>query len=212
MAEDEKGNSMKKEVVGIEEGSKVIPPTSTTKEKKPQEKLQPSPSISQKELENLRRALEIEKGQSREYSNRLKYLQADFENSIKRIRRETEDAVQFGNERLVMKLVDVVENLERAIEASEKIGEKSELSAGVRMILKQLDEILQQEGLESIRAEGEKFDPDVHEAVIQSETEKKSEGTVLKEISKGYRFKGRLLRPSRVEIAKKPIPQKQKAC
>jgi molecular chaperone GrpE len=211
MSEDEKGSSMKKEIVRMEEGSKAIPPTSTTKEKKPQEKSQPSPSVSQKELENLQRALENEKGQSREYSNRLKYLQADFENSIKRIRRETEDAVQFGNEQLVLKLVGVAENLERAIEASEKIGETSELSTGVRMILKQLDEILQQEGLESIRAEGEKFDPVVHEAVIQTETEKKSEGIILKEISKGYKLKGRLIRPSKVEIAKKPIPQKQKA-
>jgi len=211
MSEDEKGSSMKKEIVRMEESSKAIPPTSTTKEKKPQEKSQPSPSVSQKELENLQRALENEKGQSREYSNRLKYLQADFENSIKRIRRETEDAVQFGNEQLVLKLVGVAENLERAIEASEKIGETSELSTGVRMILKQLDEILQQEGLESIRAEGEKFDPVVHEAVIQTETEKKSEGIILKEISKGYKLKGRLIRPSKVEIAKKPIPQKQKA-
>jgi molecular chaperone GrpE len=211
MSEDEKGSSMKKEIVRMEEGSKAIPPTSTTKEKKPQEKSQPSPSVSQKELENLQRALENEKGQSREYSNRLKYLQADFENSIKRIRRETEDAVQFGNEQLVLKLVGVAENLERAIEASEKIGETSELSTGVRMILKQLDEILQLEGLESIRAEGEKFDPVVHEAVIQTETEKKSEGIILKEISKGYKLKGRLIRPSKVEIAKKPIPQKQKA-
>jgi molecular chaperone GrpE len=211
MAEDEKGNSMKKEIAGIEEGSKAIPPTSTTKEKKPQEKSQPSPSVSQKELENLRCALENEKGQSRECSNRLKYLQADFENSIKRIRREKEDAVQFGNEQLVLKLLDVAENLERAIEASEKIGEKSELSSGVRMILKQLDEILKQEGLEGIRAEGEKFDPVVHEAVIQSETEKKPEGIILKEISKGYKLKGRLIRPSKVEIAKNPISQKQKA-
>ena len=211
MAEDEKGNSMKKVIVGIEEGSKAIPPTSTTKEKKPQEKSEPSPSVSQEELENLRRALENEKVQSRENLNRLKYLQADFENSTKRVRREMEEAVQFGNEQLVMKLVDVAENLERAIEASEKIGEKSELSSGVRMILKQLDEILQQEGLESIRAEGEKFDPVVHEAVIQTETEKKSEGIILKEISKGYKLKGRLIRPSKVEIAKKPIPQKQKA-
>ena len=211
MSEDKKGNSTEKRIVETEEGSKAIPPTLTRKERKPQEKSEPCPSVSQEELENLRRALENEKVQSRENLNRLKYLQADFENSTKRVRREMEEAVQFGNEQLVMKLVDVAENLERAIEASEKIGEKSELSSGVRMILKQLDEILQQEGLESIRAEGEKFDPLVHEAVIQSETEKKPEGIILKEISKGYKLKGRLIRPSKVEIAKKPIPQKQKA-
>ena len=211
MSEDKKGNSTEKRIVETEEDSKAIPPTLTRKERKPQEKSEPCPSVSQEELENLRRALENEKVQSRENLNRLKYLQADFENSTKRVRREMEEAVQFGNEQLVMKLVDVAENLERAIEASEKIGEKSELSSGVRMILKQLDEILQQEGLESIRAEGEKFDPVVHEAVIQSETEKKPEGIILKEISKGYKLKGRLIRPSKVEIAKKPIPQKQKA-
>jgi molecular chaperone GrpE len=76
------------------------------------------------------------------------------------------------------------------------------------MISKQLNEILEQEGLERILAEGEKFNPTLHEAFSQRETEEKADGTILKELERGYMFKGKMLRPSKVEVAKNPILKK----
>jgi molecular chaperone GrpE len=168
-------------------------------------KLTAPQKAAQDELETLRRALEEEKARSKEYSDRLKYLQAEFENSVKRLRREVDEAKKLSNEQLILKLVDVAENLERAVEAGEKIGENSDFTSGVKMISKQLNEILEREGLERILAEGEKFDPTLHEALSQRETDEKTEGTILRELKRGYMFKGKILRPSKVEVAKNPI-------
>jgi molecular chaperone GrpE len=185
-----------------------LTPVPSLPKEQPRKKLAAPPKAAQDELETLRRALEEEKARSKEYSDRLKYLQADFENSMKRLKREVDEAQKFSNEQLILKLVNVAENLERAIEAGEKIGEKSELTSGVKMISKQLNEILEQEGLERILAEGEKFNPTLHEAFSQRETEEKADGTILKELERGYMFKGKMLRPSKVEVAKNPILKK----
>ena len=170
----------------------------------PRKKLVDTLDAAKRELETLRHALQEEKAKSNEYVNRLKYLQADFENSTKRLRREAEEAVRSGNEQLILRIMEVAENLERAVEAGEKMGEKSELTAGVGMILKQLNEILRQEGLEAIPTEGKQFNPTLHEALAQMETEEEAEGTILKELKRGYMYRGRVLRPSKVEVAKKP--------
>ncbi len=175
----------------------------------PKKALKPPADVAQDEFKTLQRALEDEKSKSKQCLDRMKYLQADFENSVKRLRREAEEAPKLGNEQLVIRLLDVVENLERAIEAGEKIDEKSELITGVKMISKQLDGILRQEGLERISAEGEKFNPVLHEALAQKETKEKAEGTVLKEIRRGYMLRGKILRPSKVEVAKTPSPSEQ---
>ena len=194
----------------VELGKNRKPMLSTTPslpKEEPKKKLGISQETALQELESLRRALREEKSKSKEYIDRLKYLQADFENSAKRLRREAEEAVILGNEQLIIKILDVAENLDRAVEACGKISEKSELATGVKMISKQLNEILKQEGLEKIPSEGTRFNPALHEAVAQTETEEKAEGTVLKELKRGYILKGRILRPSKVEVAKKPVPK-----
>ena len=175
----------------------------------PKKELKAPAETARDELKVLQRVLEEERLRSREYLDRMKYLQADFENSVRRLRREAEEAVKLGNEQLIFRILDVAENLERAVEAGEKIGEKSELTTGVKMISKQLNDVLRQEGLERIPVEGEKFDPALHEALAQTETEEKAEGTIIKEIKRGYMFKGKILRPSKVEVAKKPSPREQ---
>jgi molecular chaperone GrpE len=76
------------------------------------------------------------------------------------------------------------------------------------MISKQLNSILEQEGLERIPTEGERFNPALHEALVQTESTEKDEGTILKELKRGYMLKDRILRPSKVEVAKRPSSSK----
>ncbi len=158
----------------------------------------------EEEVEKLKHALEEEKARSKQCLDQLKYLQADFENSMKRLRREADEAARIANEQIIVKIMDVAENLERAIEVGQKITENSELTAGVKMISKQLGEILRQEGLEAIPAEGQQFDPTLHEAVAQTETTEKPDGAIIKELRRGYKLKGKVLRASKVEVTRAP--------
>ncbi len=201
MSEKSTRQSMNSKSTRTDRNAKVmITPTPSLPKEEFKERLE---SVSRAELEKLQQALQEEKARSKEYLERQKYLQADFENSMKRLKRDLEENAKFSSEQLILKLIDVAENLERALEASEKIGEKSELTTGVRMIHKELDEILEQEGLEEIPSEGQQFNPTLHEALSQIETDDKAEGTIVKELKRGYKLKGKLIRPSKVEIAKK---------
>jgi molecular chaperone GrpE len=198
-----------KKTAGDQNSKPMIAAKPSLPKEEPRKKLVDTQDAAKKELEALRQALLDEKAKSNEYMNRLKYLQADFENSTRRLKKEAEEAARLGNERLILGIIEVMENLERAVEAGEKMGEKSELTTGVGMILKQLNEILRQEGLEAISTEGKRFDPTLHEALAQTETEEKAEGTIIKELKRGYTYRGRVLRPSKVEVAKKPASKEQ---
>ena len=198
------GSAEPKSTKKTENEKAMLAPAPSLPKEEPRKQLEAAREMALDELETLKRDLEQERAKSKEHLDRLKYLQADFENSLKRIRRDAEEAVRFGSEQLILKLIDVAENLERAVEAGEKIGEKSELATGVKMICRQLDQILGQEGLERIPAEGEQFNPAMHEALAQIESNDETEGTVLKEIRRGYVLKGKVLRPSKVEVAKRP--------
>jgi len=165
------------------------------KETKPVEK-----SI-ENELEELRKALKEERDRAEDYLNRLKYLQADFENFQKRANREMLELVKYGNERLIVKLLNVVDDLERAIKSGKETNSKEALMDGVELILKELKEILRKEGLEEINAIGKSFDPNLHEAVAHVQTKDHPDNTVIEEIRKGYLLNGRLIRPSIVKVA-----------
>ncbi len=165
------------------------------KETKPVEK-----SI-ENELEESRKALKEERNRADDYLNRLKYLQADFENFQKRVNREMLELAKYGNERLIVKALNVVDDLERAIKSGKETDSKEALIDGIELILKELKEILRKEGLEEVNAIGKSFDPNLHEAVAQVQTEDHPDNTVIEEIRKGYLLKGRLIRPSSVKVA-----------
>jgi molecular chaperone GrpE len=152
------------------------------------------------ELKDLRESLEKERKRAEEYLVQIKYLQADFDNYSKRLKKELEEQVKRGSERLIIKLLPILDDLERAVEVSE--GEGNPLQDGVKMILKRLKDTLSEEGLSEIEALGKSFDPLRHEAVRGVETSEHPEGVVLKVLRKGYVFNGRVLRPSLVEVSK----------
>jgi len=155
------------------------------------------------EAGKLKEALEQEKARADEYLNRLKYLQADFENYQKRVEREREELVKRGNEELILKLLSVVDDLERAVEASKSSSDKEVLVIGVQMVLKQFQAALAEEGLSQIEAVGKPLDPELHEAVATVETDQYPENIIVRVLRKGYSLNGKVIRPSMVEVAKK---------
>ncbi len=124
-------------------------------------------------------------------------LRADFENYRKQLDREKELFAKIANEKLITQLLDVVDNLERA--SSTVKDEKT--AEGIKMIYKQFYKILEENGLRKIEAQGRKFDPYHHEVFIQDESDKE-DGTIIEELQTGYMLKGKVIRHSRVKIAK----------
>lgn len=131
---------------------------------------------------------------------------AEFENFKKRSERERQNSVRFASENLLQDLLPVLDHLEQALVAAEK-GEQghagySTVITGVKMVLKQFQDVLGRHGIQSFSAKGQTFDPTRHEAVLEREEEGAKAGQVLEEFQKGYLLHERLVRPARVVVAK----------
>jgi molecular chaperone GrpE len=133
-------------------------------------------------------------------------LNADFDNFRKRAARDREDGMRSSQERLLNKLLPVVDNFDMAMAATTSAQNTTveSLKAGVQMIQGQLKAVLSESGVEEIDAIGKPFDPNLHEALSQMESADAPEGTVLQQLRKGYKMRDRLLRPASVIVAKKP--------
>ena len=130
--------------------------------------------------------------------------QADFDNYKKRATREREDAIKYANSALLEKLIAIIDNFELGLSAARGEGEKSPIYSGMSMVLKQLTDFLAENGLQPIDAAGQKFDPNLHEAIAHEASSEAPEGTVLRQTRRGYRLKDRLLRPSSVVVSSGP--------
>lgn len=129
--------------------------------------------------------------------------QADFDNYKKRAAREKEDAVKYANSSLLQRLVSILDNFELGLAAAKTESEQSPIYSGMVLVQKQLNDLLEENGLQAIEAEGKKFDPNLHEAIAHEPSET-PEGTVIRQARRGYRFKDRLLRPARVVVSSGP--------
>jgi molecular chaperone GrpE len=129
--------------------------------------------------------------------------QADFENYKKRAAREKEDAMKYANSSLLQRLVSILDNFELGLTAAKTESEQSPIYSGMVLVQKQLNDLLEENGLQAIEAEGKKFDPNLHEAIAHEPSES-AEGTVVRQARRGYRFKDRLLRPARVVVSSGP--------
>ena len=132
---------------------------------------------------------------------------AELENFKKRLTKEKEDFVQFANERLLKELLQIEDNLERAMAAPNATLES--LKEGVEMIQKQFKDFLKNQKVEAIEALGKPFDPNLHEVLNQQESEEHEENTVIEEYSKGFTLNGRILRSAKVVISKKPTEKNE---
>ncbi len=124
---------------------------------------------------------------------------AEFDNFKKRTAKEREDLYAMSVCDTIEKLLPVKDNLERAVAAAEET--EGNLAEGVKMIVKQLDEVLAGIGVEPIKAVGETFDPELHNAVMHEENEDYGENTITEEFMRGYTCKGRVIRHSMVKVA-----------
>ncbi len=152
----------------------------------------------EKSLEQRVQELEQE---NEELQNRLLRLQADFDNYRKRMRSEMSEVQERANVELLQKILPVLDNLKRAALAAEETAEEGSIKEGVQMITKQLEDLLEKEGVTPIECEGQPFDPTCHDAVVQEPSDDHPPNTVLEELQKGYRLKDKVLRPSIVKVS-----------
>jgi molecular chaperone GrpE len=170
----------------------------------------PDPASLAAEAASLRAQLELSTAKGRETLERLKdehdrYLRAaaDLENYKKRAAREREEVQRFGNEKLLKDLLPAVDGLDRALSAAPPEGP---LAEGVRLVRASLEQALAKHGIAAFSALGEKFDPALHEALMQVPTAEKPPGTVVLEHARGFKLHDRLVRPAMVGVAVAPPP------
>lgn len=135
-----------------------------------------------------------------EEESRYLRLRADFDNIRRRTQLDREAAEKYRAQKLLTELLPVIDNLDRALQVEVNSDDAVSLYKGIEMVYKTLIEATKQEGLELIPAEGEVFDPNIHQAVMQEADSEKETGIVLRELQKGYKLKDRVLRPSMVSV------------
>jgi molecular chaperone GrpE len=130
--------------------------------------------------------------------------QADFENYKKRSAREKEEAIKYANSSLLERLVGIIDNFELGLAAAKEQGADSPIYSGMVLVQKQLNDLLAENGLQPIEAEGKTFDPNVHEAIAHEPSDRVPEESVVRQTRRGYRLKDRLLRPAKVIVSSGP--------
>jgi molecular chaperone GrpE len=152
----------------------------------------------------LQEQLETERARAEE--NYAKYLRAaaDMDNQRKRWLKEKEELLRYANLPLLRKLLPIIDDFERAREAAERGGDMASLLKGIELIDKRMHELIEQEGVQSVSALGEIFDPQKHEALSIEDNPDHPDGTIIEEFQTGYLFKDRVLRPSLVKVARAP--------
>lgn len=158
------------------------------------EKLAADIEAMQQELEQLKQDAD---------KSRDQYLRtlADFDNYRKRQREEVARQIGLAREELILKLLPILDNFERAMQSAEQQHSYDALVEGVSLTLRQMKDMLQKEGVEPIEAVGQEFNPELHEAMMRIETDEYPENTVTDEFEKGYTIDGKVLRPARVRVA-----------
>lgn len=154
-----------------------------------------------KELAELKASLEAKERHNKELIDRLQHLQADFENYKKRMARENEELFRRFEDSVLLEILPVYDNFERAFRTFNKNNDKDSFIEGIERIFAQFHSFLVGKGIQPIPATGEIFDPLLHEALITVETAEAG-GKVLEEFERGYQRAGRVLRPSKVKVSK----------
>ena len=181
-----------KRAVGKEEAEEAEAPPAegeagTEAPEEPKEEV----TLAKEELEKLQAAVQ-------EKEERALRLQADFENFRRRTAKEKEELSAVVTQGILKDMLPLLDNFERAMAAEAK--DIDSFKQGVEMIFKQFGEVLVKNGLEHIEVEGQKFDPNFHQAVMRVENPELEDETIAQELQKGYMVKGRVIRPSMVQV------------
>ncbi len=152
-------------------------------------------------LQALQADLEKAQAQAAEYLDGWQRARAEFANYKKRVEAEREEVRRASNEALLLKLLPVVDDFERAFQKIPREAAASPWVNGIQMILRKLQALLESQGVVPIQATGQPFNPQQHEAVLLEETAEHPDGTVIAELQRGYRLGERVLRPAQVKVA-----------
>lgn len=150
----------------------------------------------------LEEELETTKTELKDYHERYLRVLADSENFKKRLIKEKQEYIDYANANFIKVLLSVLDNFERAIESAKTTHEFEPFYKGVELIYNELKGILEKEGLQSISALGEEFNPEKHEAVVALESDKHPPNIIVDELEKGYVLKDRIIRPAKVAVSK----------
>jgi molecular chaperone GrpE len=152
------------------------------------------------------RSLEAELAETRAELEKFRDLAlrstADLDNYRKRMSKEREEAIKFANSSFLERLIPVLDNFEFGLQAAKNAPSPASILEGMSMVQKQFQDFLSSAGIEVIDATGQQFDPQLHEAISQEENEQVPEGTVIRQVRKGYRLRERLIRPANVVVSK----------
>jgi molecular chaperone GrpE len=127
---------------------------------------------------------------------------ADLDNYRKRMSKEREEAIKFANSSFLERLIPVLDNFEFGLQAALSASSPAPILEGMKMVQKQFQDFLSSAGVEMIDATGQRFDPQLHEAISQEESEQVAEGIVIRQLRKGYKLRDRLIRPANVVVSK----------
>lgn len=135
-----------------------------------------------------------------ETENRMYRVQADLDNFRRRARLDLEAAQKYRSQNLITEILPALDNFERALKIDTDDEKTQSLLQGMDMVYRQLVQALQNEGIEAIQAEGQPFDPHLHQAVMQAEDDQYESNVVIEEFQKGYKLKDRIIRPAMVKV------------
>lgn len=162
---------------------------------------------AQEEASRVENKLEEE---NKELKERLLYLRAEIENMKRLINKEVEKAKAETTERIMSRIIDIYENMKRAVNDIEQGNNPFRLAEGIKLILKEVESLLNSEGVKKMDVVGKQFDPFIHEAVAFVEDPAiENDNTIIEEIDPGYTLGDRILKPPKVKVARKPKTQQE---
>lgn len=160
------------------------------------------------ESESLEECEQVEERSSEDeiaqLNDKLQRLGAEFDNFRKRSNREKEELRKHATENLMVEMLEVCDNFERALHSAKAADDSKSVVEGVEMVLKHFISILEKEGIKKIECKGEEFDPYLHEAMMHIKTEEYPDNTIIDVHKPGYMLHSKVIRPVMVTVAKKP--------
>jgi molecular chaperone GrpE len=157
---------------------------------------------NEEEMNLMQKELNEAEVQTQVAIDKMMRLAADFDNYKKRNAKEYENIRKYAAENIIKELIPIVDNFERAIESATESKDFNSFIEGVKLILNQMLNLLDKEGVTRIKAVGEVFDPNVHEAVMHIASDEYPENVIIQELQKGYILRDKLVRPSMVAVSK----------
>jgi molecular chaperone GrpE len=195
----ERNEEMSEEVKGEGPPSELEQSEEVVEEKRETEVEQKKEPSLEEIVEELRKKLEEKEKEAKEYLDIAQRIKAEFDNYRKRTEKEKAEMISYGQEQVIIELLPVIDNFERAL-ATE--GDYNSLREGLELIYRQFKKVLDKFEVREIEAEGQMFDPYKHHALAQEEVEGKQPNEIIEVFQKGYYLKDKVIRPSLVKVAK----------